>query len=257
VLDSIASICRIQGRYVWRTSTVTCVLLAAFISGPTAFGQENSGAAADPPPVSSSIDSPEVTPKRIFGIVPNYRTTPTLREYTPISPREKFKLASQDSFDRGAVALGVFFGAQNQLTNSTPSFGHGASGFARYSATSYSDFVIANFMTEGIYPVLLHQDPRYFRRGSGSGRSRLGAAIGQIFWTRTDSGGTQFNFSEIIGSSTAVAISNAYYPDNRNVSDAATRLVIQIGVDMTANILKEFAPELNRLFSRKHREKNH
>ena len=256
MLESITSISRLRGKYQWRTSTAIFVLLSACISGPTAYGQENSGVPADPPPVSSSIDSPAPTPKRIFGIVPNYRTTPTLREYTPISPREKFKLASQDSFDRGAVALGAFFGAQGQLTNSTPSFGQGASGFARYSAAAYSDFVIANFMTEGIYPVFLHQDPRYFRRASGSGRSRLGAAIGQIFWTRTDSGGKQFNFSEILGNSTGVAISNAYYPDNRNASDAATRLVIQIGVDMASNILKEFSPELNRLVSRKHSGKN-
>jgi hypothetical protein len=179
-----------------------------------------------------------------------------LREYTPISPRQKFKLASQDSFDRGAVALGALFGAQGQLTNSTPSFGQGPSGLARYSAAAYSDFVIGNFMTEAIYPTLLHQDPRYFRRASGSVWSRLGSAVGQIFWTRTDSGRMQFNFSEIVGNSTAVAISNAYYPDNRNASDAATRFAIQIGVDITSNVLKEFSPELNRLVSRKHRAKN-
>jgi len=240
---------------------MTCVLFAAFICGPTAYGQENPLAPADLPPASSGIDSPgidspEPPPKRILGIIPNYRTTPTLREYTPISPRQKFKLASQDSFDRGAVALGALFGAQGQLTNSTPSFGQGPSGFARYSAAAYSDFVIGDFMTEAIYPILLHQDPRYFRQASGSVWSRLGSAVGQISLTRTDSGRMQFNFSEIVGNSTAVAISNAYYPDNRNASDAATRFAIQIGVDITANVLKEFSPELNRLVSRKHRGKN-
>jgi hypothetical protein len=62
----------------------------------------------------------------------------------------------------------------------------------------------------------------------------------------------QFNFSEIVGASTGVAISNAYYPDNRNAGDAATRVGVQIGVDIVGNVLKEFSPELNRLFSRKH-----
>jgi hypothetical protein len=110
-------------------------------------------------------------------------------------------------------------------------------------------------MTEAIYPSVLHQDPRYFRRETGSTLSRLGYAVQQIFWTRTDSGCMQFNFSEILGNSTAVAISNVYYPDNRTASEAATRLSIQIGVDMAGNILKEFSPELNRLLSRKHAEK--
>jgi hypothetical protein len=238
-------------------SSVTSALVAVLICGGIAYGQENSDPPADPSAATSGINSAEeAAPKRILGIIPNYRTAPTLREYTPISSREKFKLATQDSFDRGAFALGAIFGAQGQLTNSSPSFGQGASGFARYFATSYSDFVIGDYMTEAIYPTLLHQDPRYFRRGSGSGWSRLGSAVGQIFWTRTDSGKKQINFPEILGNSTAVAISNAYYPDNRNASDAATRLVLQISIDMTANILKEFSPELNRLVPRKHRAKN-
>jgi len=110
-------------------------------------------------------------------------------------------------------------------------------------------------MTEAFYPIILHQDPRYFRRGEGSGWSRLKYAVGQIFWTHTDSGGTQFNFSEIVGNSTAVAISNIYYPDNRTVGNGASKLAVQIGVDMAANILKEFSPDLDRALSRKHRPK--
>jgi hypothetical protein len=46
--------------------------------------------------------------------------------------------------------------------------------------------MIGNFMTEAIYPTLLHQDPRYFRRGTGSTWSRLGYAMGQIFITHGD-----------------------------------------------------------------------
>jgi len=64
----------------------------------------------------------------------------------------------------------------------------------------------------------------------------------------------RFNFSEIMGNATSVAISNVYYPDNRNPSDAAAKFGIQIGVDVAANVLKEFSPELTRLLSRKHHE---
>ena len=110
-------------------------------------------------------------------------------------------------------------------------------------------------MTEGIYPTLFQQDPRYFRRGRGGTLSRLGYAAGQIFLTHGDSGHTQFNFSEVIGNSTAVAISNAYYADNRTAQDAVSKLGVQLGVDMASNILKEFWPDLQRRFSRRqHRE---
>jgi hypothetical protein len=154
------------------------------------------------------------------------------------------------------VALAAAFAGEGQLTNANPSFGQGTAGYARYFGTAYADVVIGDFMTEAIYPSLLHQDPRYFRRGKGSGLSRLGYAMGQIFWTHTDAGRTQFNFSEIVGNSTAVAISNAYYSDNRDAGNAVSRLGTQIGVDMLSNVLKEFWPDLSRKFGRKHADRN-
>jgi hypothetical protein len=169
---------------------------------------------------------------------------------------ERFKIASEDAFDRGTVGLAILFGGQGQLTNSNRSFGQGAAGYARYFGTAYGDLVIGDYMTEAVFPTLLHQDPRYFRRGTGSGWSRLGYAMGQIFWTHGDSGRTQFNYSEIIGNSTAVAISNAYYANNRTASDALSKLGMQLGVDMAANILKEFWPDLERKFRRKHYQNN-
>jgi hypothetical protein len=190
--------------------------------------------------------------KRILWIIPNYRTYPSLQNYEPLATREKFKIATQDSFDRGTVALALLFGGEGQLTNANRSFGQGAAGFARYFGASYGDFVIGDYMTEAVFPTLLHQDPRYFRRGTGSGWSRLGYAMGQIFWTHRDSGRMQFNYSEIIGNSTAVAISNAYYVNNRTASDATSKLGMQLGVDMAANVLKEFWPDLQRKLRRKH-----
>ena len=139
--------------------------------------------------------------KRIFGIIPNNRTWPSLTDYKPLSPKQKFEIARQDSFDRGTVILAAAFAGYGQLTNANRSFGQGRLGYARYFGASYGDFVIGNYMSEAIFPTLLHQDPRYFRRGIGSGWSRLAIATGQIFWTHTDSDRTQFNYSEILGNS--------------------------------------------------------
>jgi hypothetical protein len=148
---------------------------------------------------SDPAKPPEPNDKRVFWIIPNYRTFPTLTNYKPITPKGKFKIATADSFDRGTVVLAAAFAGEGQLTNSNPSFGQGVKGYSRYFGTAYADLVIGDFMTEAVYPTIPHQDPRYFRRGTGSGWSRLGYATGQFFWTHTDSGGTQFNFSEIVG----------------------------------------------------------
>jgi hypothetical protein len=197
--------------------------------------------------------SQEHESERLLGIIPNYRTSPSLSTYVPLTAGEKFKMASQDALDRGAFALAGFSAGKAQLTNSNRSFGQGAAGFGRYYGAAFGDLVIGDYMTEAVFPTLLHQDPRYFRRGTGATWSRVGYAMGQIFWTHRDSGGTQFNYSEIIGNSIAVAIPNAYYADNRDVGDAVSKLGMQLGVDMASNVLKEFWPDLLKKFRRKHR----
>jgi len=126
----------------------------------------------------ATIDSPQPESKRILGIIPNYRTSPSLQNYKPLTTGEKFKLASEDAFDRGTVGLAALFGGEAQLTNANRTFGQGAAGFARYFGAAYGDLVVGDYITEAVVPALLHQDPRYFLRGTGSGWSRLGYAMG-------------------------------------------------------------------------------
>jgi hypothetical protein len=76
---------------------------------------------------------------RVFWIIPNFRTSPMLVPYKPITPSEKFHIATLDSFDRGTVALGVLFGAEAGLTDANRSFGQGLGGYAHYFATFYVD----------------------------------------------------------------------------------------------------------------------
>lgn len=195
--------------------------------------------------------APTPPSKRLFGIIPNYRTSPTLDQYTKLTAGAKFKMATEDTFDRGTFLLAAAFAGEGQLTNANPSFGQGVKGYAHRLVTSYADFGIGNYMTEAVFPTVLHQDPRYFRKGTGSGFSRLGHAVGQIFWTHTDSGGRMFNFSEIGGNAAAVGISQAYYPDQRGAGNVVSKLAIQVGLDTASNVLKEFYPDLIRKLSRK------
>jgi len=222
-------------------------LVSLLIISATGFlqGQTPTQTVSTPPP-------PDVHEKRILGIIPNFRSSAGLTEYKPLTVKDKFRIARDDSFDRGTVVLGMAFGAQAQLTNANPSFGQGIKGYSQYAATGYGDYLIGNMMTEGVFPSILHQDPRFFRQGTGSGWSRLGHSVKQIFWTRKDSGGYEFNYSEFVGNAAAVAISNAYYVDNRTVGDNVSKFGTQIAVDMAGNILKEFGPDVMRKFSRKH-----
>jgi hypothetical protein len=220
------------------------LLLLGLIAVPGSFCQSPTANVVpqSPPPATNAVPQN----RRILWIIPNYRTSPTLANYKPLTTEGKFKLAAKDAFDPGTFILAGGIAGIAQARNDQPSFGQGAAGYGRYFGTAYGDLAIGDFMTGAIYPSLLRQDPRYFRRGTGSTLSRLGYAMGQIFWTHTDSGGTQFNYSEVFGNATAVAISNAYYPDNRDASSNAVRLGVQLGLDMAGNILKEFWPDTSR-----------
>src|SRR5262249_55907261 len=147
-------------------------LLLTSVSPCQQFAPDGPSEAAVDAKSESSSQRPKES-KRILGIIPNYKTSPTLENYEPLTSREKFKLASQDAFDPGTVVLAALFAGQDQLSNSNRPFGQGAAGYSKYFGASYGDFFIGDYMTGAIFPTLLHQDPRYFRRGDGSGWSRL------------------------------------------------------------------------------------
>src|SRR5262249_3411787 len=116
----------------------------------------------------------------------------------------------------------------------------------------FADQTIANMMSESVFPVMLHQDPRYFPLAKGGFWKRPRYAISREWITRNDSGKNTFNTSELGGNAAAVAISNAYYPsENRNVSDNAYKYGQQIGLDAFFNVLKEFWPDMrNKMFGK-------
>jgi hypothetical protein len=104
-----------------------------------------------------------------------------------------------------------------------------------------------------VYPILLHQDPRYFRQGVGTIRSRVRHALLSPFICRGDNGHQQFNASNVLGNYTAGAISLAYYPAESRGPGLVLRggsLVLVEG--SLGNIGLEFAPDVTDWWHRRH-----
>ena len=189
---------------------------------------------------------------RMFGVVPNYKTVndPT-QPVSAISTGEKFALVLHyfDPFTWGFTALQA--GIQ-QETNAPKEYGQGALGYAKRYGADFTDAFTNELFTVGVFPTLLREDPRYFRKGSGGGFQRTGYAISRIFVARTDSGKQRYNFSELFGNLSSGAISTAYYPSSqRGIGNVATRAGFQLGYDALFNVLKEFYPDLKKKFHRK------
>jgi hypothetical protein len=189
----------------------------------------------------------------VFGVLPNYRTVNESDVKGPLTRRQKFVIASKDSFDYPLLLLAGALAGIDQWADEDPTFGQGMAGFGKRMAANYADQALGNMMTEGFFPAWLHEDPRYYRRSTGTTRSRMGYALSRIFLTHTDAGALRFNYSEWIGNSVAVAISNAYYPDSRTAGSNALKLIQQCSIDGLSQVLKEFWPDIKqKLFEHSH-----
>ena len=128
-----------------------------------------------------------------------------------------------------------------------PHFGQGAAGFGKYYGGAFADQAVGNFMTEALFPIALHQDPRYFTKGKGGFWRRTGYAITCEVITRGDDAGSHFNTSELAGIFVAAGISNAYYPAaDRSFGNTVNKWGQQIALDTFFNVMKEFWPDMRR-----------
>jgi hypothetical protein len=228
-------------------------------TGVAAAQQPQSAANPDPPvAVAAKADPDKVDPaslpvgKRVLGVLPNYRTANYTADYHPISKEYKMKIALKDSFDYPLFFVGGAYAGLYQLENSHPQFGQGTVGYFKRLGTSYADQVIGNMMTEGIMPILLHEDPRYFRIGRGTKWHRTGYALSRIFVTRTDTGAATFNFAEVLGNGIAAGIGLSYYQDSRDPKDYLQNWGTQLATDAISQVLKEFWPDIKHHYFKKH-----
>jgi hypothetical protein len=209
-----------------------------------------------PPKEEPGVKAPGKTAqgedKRVFGVLPNYRTAEMSAQSTPLTPKQKLRIAAKDSFDYPLILLAGAYAGLSQLADTHPQFGQGMAGYASRLGTSYADLVDGNMLTEGCLPILFHQDPRYFRMAEGTKTKRTLYAISRIFVTRTDSGRTMFNLSEILGNGMAAGIGLSYYSDNRNFPDYAQNWWVANATDATSQILKEFWPDVKRWWYVRH-----
>jgi len=249
---------------LWKYAPRLCALAiassCAFAQDSPPNGDAANSASADaiqPAQTQNATSSPSTSSpdKRVFGVLPNYRTVDQNGEYQSITARQKLTIATKDTVDYPLILLGGGFAALGQLTDQHPNLGEGLKGFSLRWATSYSDQAMGNMMTEGFLPILFHEDPRYFRVGPSYGGvwKRTGYAASRIFWNKTDKGVDSFNFAEVIGNSISAGLGNAYYTQERRLGDNFQRLGVSLATDAFSQVLKEFWPDVKRKFW--HREK--
>ena len=165
----------------------------------------------------------------------------------PLSAHDKFI-----HFARDAISPLTFLGAAaaagiSQATDSDPAFGQGGRAYIRRFGAAVADSESRRFFADFVFPALLREDPRYFRKAQGGAGARMGYALSRVLVTRRDSGTASFNFSEVLGTLASAGLSNAYLREReRTGSKTMQRAGVAFGVDAGFNLLREFLPDIFR-----------
>ena len=184
--------------------------------------------------------------QRILGVVPMFAVT-SRQNAPPLTPHDKFHLTAKQITDPFTFAVAGLQAGLGQATNEFPGYGQGAEGYGKRYGATYADQASSQFFSNFFYPVLLKEDPRYFRSGQGTIKHRIGYALAQEFVCHTNKGGRSFNWSNALGAVTAGGISNAYYPStDRGFGLTMSRSAIALMYGSAGGLLQEFWPDIQR-----------
>lgn len=199
-------------------------------------------------PVEPKPDSSEgKQSKRMFWIIPNFAAVSAGIELPPLTTREKYALALQDSVDYSSFVWSGMLAGQSMALRSYPEFHNGMAGYSRYYWRAFVDQASGSFFTEAFIPAVTHEDPRYYTLGHGGFFRRVKYSLLRIVVTKTDSGGRGFNYSEVVGNAMEAGLSNLYYPpEERSLHNTSMNYLAQLEAASINNIVREFWPDIRQ-----------
>lgn len=178
--------------------------------------------------------------QRIFGIIPNFYVVYDSANAAPMTAKLKFQMALRASVDPVSF-LGTAALAGIDQASDNPDYQQGAKGYAQRFGSVYADGFTDTIFGGAILPTILHQDPRYYYKGTGSIRSRAQYAMAMPFVCKGDNGKWQPNFSSVGGDLISAAISTTYYPkDDRGASLLFENVLIETAERAASTLIQEF-----------------
>jgi hypothetical protein len=184
--------------------------------------------------------------QRVMGIIPAFNIS-YLNDAVSLTPGQKFRLAFRSAVDPYTFAIAGIVAGIGEVNDSDPGFGWGPLGYGKRAGAAYLDAFDGTMIGNAFLPVILHQDPRYFRLGHGTVHHRLLYAVATSFICKHDNTGKwEPNYSNVLGNIASGALSNLYYPGNTSFGQT-----IEDGLTVTFEgtfgaTLQEFWPDISR-----------
>lgn len=172
--------------------------------------------------------------------------------YVPLSGRQKFNLFLNSTYEPYTFFSAAFGATLAQAEGQWYGYGGGMPGWGKRFGASLADTESRRFIQGYALSTALHQDPRYFRSGKEKTVPRAWYAVTRVLITKSDNGNETFNSSEFLGALFTSSLQNAYYPErDRGFGNTMNRFLGALSSDASSNLLREFGPDIRRLF-RKH-----
>jgi hypothetical protein len=171
--------------------------------------------------------------------------------YQPLTNRQKLNRFLRTTVSPYTFASAALSATWLQINGEPYAYGGGMSGWGMRFGTNLADTEVRSFFSQFLFPVILNQDPRYFPRRQGSTFNRISYAATRVLVVRADNGKTVFNSSYLLGVAFTRAASTAYIPeDQRNFRNTMLSMVGAYGSDAGSYVLREFWPDIMRVFRR-------
>ena len=177
--------------------------------------------------------------QRVLGFIPNIYVT-----YEPhpeaLTAKMKFHLAYKGLTHPTFFAFeGLWAGIEQ--AGHINNYDLNSAGYGKRFAANLVDGTSESLFANALLPSLLHQDPRYFYRGSGTKKSRAWHAVMAPFVCRGDNGALQPNYSQMGGSVISASLSETYYPgSNPGPEFIARNFGISMGLHVALGLAQEF-----------------
>jgi hypothetical protein len=193
-------------------------------------------------PIDSSLPEAPLPHKRAFVLFPGFDVVQqTTKPIPPLRTHQKYELAFRTTADLSTLIRAEMTTAFDHALGLGPFYGPGGKGYAQLYGYNAANLASSVVFSEGLVPALAHQDPRYFRKGVGSVKSRIGWALRSEFVAFSDQGRPMPNYGTMVGLGMSAVLSDAYLP-SQNVSVGKTfeAYGIKLGTTWGFNILHEY-----------------
>jgi hypothetical protein len=219
----------------------------------SASGPSSAADSPTPPVTEPKENAPLQQPKRILGIMPNFRAVSAGTIPPPPTMKQSFKIATQNSFDYSSYIFVGVTSALAEWSDTHPQLGEGMAGFGRYYWRGFADKTVGNYMVIFALPTIFHQDERYYALSTGSKWKRLGYSVSRVVITPNYQGHNTFNISEVLGRGIAQGVSLSYYPSqSRSADELAAKYGYAIMRDALTNAFREFWPDIAKHVLHRH-----